>query len=438
MSCTVPVAEATSDEGVLPERIQEALGQLVGAAKQGLLALSVEVGLGVLRELLEQEVDELVGPKGKWNPDRSAVRHGHENGEVTLGGRRVPVKRPRARTVDGESELPLQTYEHFADRDALEEVVLERMLAGVSTRQYRRAQEPVGEQLETDARSTSKSAASRVFVARTRQQLWKLMRRPLSDLRLAVIMLDGIELHGYTNIVALGITTEGEKLALGLWDGSTENAAVAAALLSDLVDRGVDVEQGLLFVIDGAKALRKAIRQVFGNKVPVQRCVQHKQRNVLDHLPERERPAVKTRLRRAWKETTHDRALEQLTALALELEHAHPGAAASLREGMEETLTVTRLGITGKLKLTLQSTNPCESMISTVRVIQRNVKRWTSGDMCLRWTAAGMLEAETRFRKVEGYRGLAGLAVKIEHDLLRNRQPDSYTSTQENMAALTM
>ena len=438
MSCTVPVAEATSDEGVLPERIQEALGQLVGAARQGLLALSVEVGLGVLRELLEQEVDEVVGAKGKWNPDRSAVRHGHENGEVTLGGRRVPVKRPRARTVDGESELPLQTYEHFADRDALEEVVLERMLAGVSTRQYRRAQEPVGEQLETDARSTSKSAASRVFVARTRQKLWKLMNRPLSDLRLAVIMLDGIELHGYTNIVALGITTEGEKLALGLWDGSTENAAVAAALLSDLVDRGVDVEQGLLFVIDGAKALRKAIRQVFGNKVPVQRCVQHKQRNVLDHLPERERPAVKTRLRRAWKETAHDRALEQLTALALELDHAHPGAAASLREGMEETLTVTRLGITGKLKLTLQSTNPCESMISTVRVIHRNVKRWTSGDMCLRWTAAGMLEAETRFRKVEGYRGLAGLAVKIEHDLLRNRQPDSYTSTQENMAALTM
>jgi putative transposase len=438
VSCTVPVAEATSDEGVLPERVQEALGQLVGAAKQGLLALSVEVGLGVLRELLEQEVDELVGPKGKWNPDRSAVRHGHENGEVTLGGRRVPVKRPRARTVDGESELPLETYEHFADRDALEEVVLERMLAGVSTRQYRRAQEPVGEQLETDARSTSKSAASRVFVQRTRQQLWKLMNRPLSDLRLAVIMLDGIELHGYTNIVALGITTEGEKLALGLWDGSTENAAVAAALLSDLVDRGVDVEQGLLFVIDGAKALRKAIRQVFGNKVPVQRCVQHKQRNVLDHLPERERPAVKTRLRRAWKETAHDRALEQLTALALELDHAHPGAAASLREGMEETLTVTRLGITGKLKLTLQSTNPCESMISTVRVIHRNVKRWTSGDMCLRWTAAGMLEAETRFRKVEGYRGLAGLAVKIEHDLLRNRQPDSYTSPEENMAALTM
>jgi putative transposase len=343
---TVPVAEATQDEAVLPERVQEALGQLVGAAKEGLLVLSVEVGLGVLRELLEQEVAEVVGPKGKWNRERRAVRHGHEDGEVTLGGRRVPVNRPRVRTADGESEVPLLTYEHFADRDQLEDVVLER--TGVSTRRYRRAQEPVGGQVEADARSTSKSAVSRTFVQRTRDELWKLMNRPLADLRLAVIMLDGIELHVRTTIVALGITTEGEKLALGLWDGSSENATVAGALLADLVDRGLDVEQGLLFVIDGSKGLRKAIRQVFGNDVPVQPCTQHKQRNVLDHLPERDRQAVKARLRRAWKETDHDVALEQLNALALELDHAHRGAAASLREGMEETPTVTRLGITGE------------------------------------------------------------------------------------------
>ncbi len=437
MRCNVPVAEATSDEAVLPERVQEALGRLVGAAKEGLLALSVEVGLGVLRELLEQEVEEIVGPKGKWNGERTAVRHGHEDGEVTLGGRRVPVKRPRTRTADGESEVILQTYDHFADRDQLGDVVLERMLAGVSTRRYGRAQEPVGEQLETDARSASKSAVSRTFVQRTRDQLWNLMNRPLADLRLAVMMLDGIELHGRTNIVALGITTEGEKLALGLWDGSTENATIASALLADLVDRGLDVEQGLLFVIDGSKGLRKAIRQVFGNDVPVQRCVQHKSRSVLDHLPERDRQAVKARLREAWKESDHDRALEQLTSLALELDRSHPGAAASLREGMEETLTVTRLGITGKLKLTLQSTNPCESMISTVRTIQRNVKHWSSGDMCLRWTAAGMLEAETRFRKVEGYRGLATLSVKIDADLLRRRQAVTQTS-EEDIAALTV
>jgi transposase-like protein len=237
---------------VLPERVQEALGQLVGAAKEGLLALSVEVGFGVLRELLEQEVCEVVGPKGKWNAERTAVRHGHEDGEVTLGGRRVQVRRPRARTAEGESEVPLVTYEHFADRDQLEEVVLERMLAGVSTRNYRRAGEPVGEEVSGGERSTSKSAVSRTFVHRTRHLLWMLMNRPLHDLRLAAVMLDGIELHGYTNIVALGITTAGDKLALGLWEGSSENAAVASALLSDLVDRGLDVEQGVLFIIDGA------------------------------------------------------------------------------------------------------------------------------------------------------------------------------------------
>jgi putative transposase len=174
---------------------------------------------------------------------------------VTLGGRRVQVKRPRARTVDGESEVPLSTYEHFADRDQLGRVVFERMLAGVSTRKYRRAQEPVGEEITAGERSTSKSAVSRAFVERTREALWALMSRPLADIRLAVMMIDGIELHGRTNIVALGISTEGDKLALGLWEGSTENATVAAALLSDLVDRGLDVEQGMLFIIDGSKAL---------------------------------------------------------------------------------------------------------------------------------------------------------------------------------------
>lgn len=254
---------------MLPERVQEALGQLVGAAREGLLALSVKVGLGVLGELLEEEVGEIVGPKGKWNPDRTAVRHGHEDGEVTLGGRRVAVKRPRARTADDESEIPLGTYEHFASRDPLGDVVLKRMLAGVSTRKYRRCQEPVGEEIAVSERSTSKSSVSRAFVERTRHELSELMSRQLADLRLAVMMLDGIELRGRMNIVALGISTEGEKLALGLWDGSTENATVAAALLADLVDRGLDVEQGMLFVLDGSKALRKAVRVVFGNDLPV-------------------------------------------------------------------------------------------------------------------------------------------------------------------------
>ena len=256
---TVPVAQVATTIEELPPRVAEALGELAGVAKEGLLALSVGVGLGVLGELMAEEVDEVVGPRGKHDPERTAVRHGLEAGEVTLGGRRVAVERPRVRAADGSEEVALGTYRHFADRDPLTRLVLEQMLAGVSTRRFQRTREPVGEEIEAAARSTSKSAVSREFVARTRENLDVLMSRRLDDVRLAVIMLDGIDLKGRTNVVALGITTEGVKIPLGLWDGSTENATVATARLSDLVDRGLDPEQGILFVIDGAKALRKTM-----------------------------------------------------------------------------------------------------------------------------------------------------------------------------------
>jgi len=420
-------AAGSSGELALPPRVQQALGELVNSAKEGLLALSVGVGLGVLAVLMEEEVDDVVGLKGKHNPKRTAVRHGHESGEVTLGGRRIQVERPRVRSADSESEVPLRTYQHFADREPFSRHVLEQLLAGVSTRRFQRTREPVGAEVEAVARSTSRSAVSREFIARTRENLLSLMSRRLDDVRLAVLMLDGIELKGRCCVVALGITTDGVKLPLGLWDGSTENATVAKELLSNLVARGLDLGQGVLCVIDGAKALRKAIDEVLG-LVPVQRCVRHKERNVLDHLPERDRPAVKQRLRRAWARDDHARALEELRMLATELERSHPGAAGSLREGMTETLTVTQLGVKGSLKQTLQSTNPCESMIEIVRRTSRNVKRWQSGDMCLRWTAAGMLEAERQFRKIIGYRDLAKLALAIERDL--NARPN-----QEEVAA---
>jgi len=260
----VPLAQAGMDEVVLPARVQEALGQLVGAAKEGLLALSVGVGLGVLAELLEEEVVEVVGPKGKHDPERAAVRHGHEAGEVTLGGRRVQVDRPRVRSVDGQAEVRLATYEHFADRDPLTKAVLERMLAGVSTRRYRRTQEPVGSEVERAARSTSRSSVSRMLVERTRRSLGELMSRRLDDVRLAVMMIDGLELQGRTNVVALGITTEGVKIPLGLWEGSTENATLARTLLADLVDRGLDPTQAILFVIDGGKVAEQQFRRIIG------------------------------------------------------------------------------------------------------------------------------------------------------------------------------
>jgi putative transposase len=260
------------------------------------------------------------------------------------------------------------------------------------------------------------------------------MSRPLGDIRLAALMLDGIELKGRCCVVCLGVTTDGIKVPLGLWDGSTENKTVTAHLLADLVHRGLDVEQGVLVVLDGSKALRAAVREVFG-PVPVQRCVRHKERGVLDHLPERDRPPVKARLRRAWASDNHALALDGLRQLADELDHSHPGAAASLREGLEETLTLTRLGIKGRLKRTLQSTNPCESMIEFTRHTSRNVKRWQSGDMCLRWTAAGMLEAERQFRKIIGYSDLAKLAVAVERDLAAQRAA-AHTPTLEEAATL--
>jgi transposase-like protein len=416
---TVVHEQVASAELALPPSVQEALGELVNAAQDGLLALSVGVGLGVLAEMMETELDEVVGPKGKRDPDRTAVRHGHASGEVTLGGRRVGVRRPRARTADGEHEVALETYAHFADRDPLTRVVLEQMLAGVSTRRFARTREPVGRDALDAERSTSKSAVSREFVGRTGEHLRALMSRPLGDIRLAALMLDGIELKGRCCVVALGVTTDGTKVPLGLWDGSTENKTVTAHLLSDLVDRGLDVEQGVLVVLDGSKALRAAVNEVFG-PVPVQRCVRHKERGVLDHLPERDRPAVRTRLRRAWAGENYALALDGLRQLAGELDHSHPGAAASLREGLEETLTLTRLGIGGNLKRTLESTNPIESMIEFTRRTSRNVKRWQSGDMCLRWTAAGMLEAERQFRRVIGYRDLAKLALAAERELHRH------------------
>lgn len=418
----------------LPESVQAALGELAGAAREGLLALSVGVGLGVMHELMAAEVDEVVGPKGKHDATRGAHRHGTEDGSATLGGRRVAVKRPRVRSADGTEEVALRSYEHFSSRDPLTDLVFERIMAGVSARGYERTNEPVGAEVEADASSTSKSVVSREFIARTRTALGELMSRRLEDVRLAALMVDGLDLQGRCHVVALGISTEGVKIPLGLWEGSTENATVAKALLSDLVERGLDPEQGILFCIDGAKALAKAIGQVFGEAAPIQRCVRHKERNVLDHLPEDNRGVVKARLRSVWSESDHETALGGLRLLASELDRSHPGAAASLREGLAETVTLQRLGASEQLRTTLGSTNPCESMIEIVRRIQRNVKNWQDGDMRLRWTAAGMLEAERQFRKIIGYRDLANLALAVEREVARSRRsPVPAPATREEV-----
>jgi putative transposase len=393
----------------VPEQVTIALRELAGAAKEGLLAFSVGIGLAVLDELFEAEVTRLAGPKGKHDPDRRAYRHGHEPRQVTLGGRRVPVNKPRVRSVD-EQEIELRTFGTFATRDLLNEAALGRMLAGLSTRRYSAGLEPVG---QVEARATSKSAISHRFIQGTEQKLAELFGRDLSQLDLVAMFIDGVEIAEHCVVVALGVDAEGRKHPLGLWEGTTENKTVCNALLGNLIERGLHVEQPRLFVIDGGKAIRAAVVSTFGTYAVIHRCREHKRRNVLDHLPQAERTFVSRKLNKAWSEPDAKRAEAQLRALAKHLETKHPGAAASLLEGLEETLTVTRLGLSPSLLDTFKSTNPIESMISIARDVTGNVKRWKNGKMVVRWMAAGLLDAEKRFRRVKGCRDMPMLRVAL-------------------------
>ena len=367
----------------LPEDIQLALTDIAGAAREGLMAMSVAAGLAVMAAMFEAEIAEACGPKGKHDAGRAAVRHGAGKGSVTLGGRRVPVERPRARTVDGH-EVPLTSYEHFAAEDVLTQVVMERMLAGVATRRHARTGEPVSEKVSSTEKSTSKSAISRRFVRQTETALAELMARDLTDLDIKVLMLDGEHMAERCVVVALAITADGTKVPVGLWDGSTENKTVVRALLADLVSRGLAFDDGLLVVCDGAKALSAAVRDVFGAKALIQRCTLHKRRNIADHLPDKEKAWVDAKLVKAFNHLDPDAGLRNAKRLAAQLDKNYPSAAASLREGLEEMFTVTRLGIDGRLAKTLTTSNPIESMISIARATNRNVTRWRNGQMVLR------------------------------------------------------
>lgn len=403
----------------LPEwlagRVDEHLAAFAAHMTQGLLAASTAVGLEVMGELMDVEVVELAGPKGKHDPARVAMRHGSEPGTVTLGGRRLGVRRPRVRTTgEAAHEVPLESYTAFTSTDLLAEGIVARMLAGLSTRRYPAGLEPVGSQVEQAASGTSKSAVSRRFVAATAERLAELLARPLDEQRWLVVFLDGFGMGEHLLVGALGVTADGTKVPLGVAEGTTENKAVCTRLVADLQDRGLDAANGILFVVDGGKALDKAIRTVFGRKALIQRCRQHKERNILDHLPEAERPLVQRRLRAAWALGNADQAKAELEQLARSLDRQRPGAAASLREGLELTLTVTRLGVGGKLLQTVESTNPVESMIEIIRDHAGRVKRWSSGEMALRWAAAGMLAAQGQFRRVKGYQELPQLALALE------------------------
>jgi transposase-like protein len=406
---------------VLPEAVSIAMAELAGDVQEGLLAMAVGTGLQVMAAMMNADVEAVCGPKGRHDPGRCAVRHGTGDGSVTLGGRRVPVTRPRVRAVDGTGELPVASYELFSQTEVLGRMAMERMLAGLSTRRYPAGLEPVGQRVERAARSTSKSAVSRRFVAATETALVELLAAPLGELDLVALMIDGVHFGEHLCVVALGIGIDGVKHPLGLaWgylplagEGSTENTTVVTDLLTGLRDRGLDTSRAIFVGIDGGKALRAAVVKVFDHPV-IGRCQLHKIRNVADKLPDRLAATVTKRMRQAYHADSALLAEAQLEALAKELERTHPGAAGSLREGLAETLTVLRLGVPPTLARTLRSTNCIESMISIARTHSTNVKNWQNGNMALRWCAAGMIEARGQFRRVNGHLHLPALRAALD------------------------
>ena len=400
---------------MLPEAVSIAMAELAGDVQEGLLAMAVGTGLQVMAALMNADVEASCGPKGKHDPGRSAVRHGTEAGSVTLGGRRVPVQRPRMRAADGSGELPVPAYELFSRTEVLGRMAMQRMLAGLSTRRYPAGLEPVGKRVEESAGSTSKSAVSRRFVAATETALGELLAAPLGELDLVALLIDGVHFGEHLCVVALGIGIDGVKHPLGLVEGSTENTSVVTDLLTGLRDRGLDTTRPIFVGIDGGKALRAAVVKVFDHPV-IGRCQLHKLRNVADKLPEHLATTVTKRMRDAYHAESAVLAEAQLEALAKELQRTHPGAAASLREGLTETLTVLRLGVPPTLARTLRSTNCIESMISIARNHSTNVKNWQNGNMALRWCAAGMIEARAQFRRVNGHLHLPALRIALnEH-----------------------
>jgi transposase-like protein len=414
----------------VPERVSVALAELAGEVQEGLLALAVGTGLQVLAAMMEADVTAVCGRKGRHDAERAATRHGHGAGSVSLGGRRVPVRRPRMRAIDGSGELPVASYELFTQTEVLGRMAMERMLAGLSTRRYPVGLEPVGTRTEQAATSTSRSAVSRRFVAATETALAQLLAQDLSQLDLVGLMIDGVHFGEHCCVVALGIGIDGTKHPLSLVEGSTENATLVTELIVGLRERGLDVTRPILVVLDGSKALRRAVLDVFDRPV-LARCQLHKIRNVQDKLPQKMRQVVAARMRRAYHADSALAAEAELTALAGELDRTHPGAAASLREGLAETLTVLRLGLPPTLARTFRSTNAVESMISICRDHAGNVKRWRDGQMALRWCAAGMVEAGKQFRRVNGHLQLRSLRDTLE----RVTRPADATRHDEDVQA---
>ena len=384
------------------------------ATKKGLLAFVQQMGMVALSELLAMEAAQIAGPKGQHVQGRTHHHWGSSSTALCFGGRNVSVAHPRvrARGRGKGGEVGLPSIEALRESDPLSARVAEQIVLGVSTRGYERSLDPIDASIR--ARGASKSNVSRTLIETTAEKLVAFVSRKLDDVDLVAMYIDGIEFAGRSVLVALGVTIDGTKMPLGLWAGSTENTTVVTELLQNLVTRGLRVEQSMLFVIDGGKAIRKALRDVFGDRAIVQRCQVHKARNVRDHLPEARRAYVARQMRDAYNSTTAATAKKKLLQLASWLDsNGEDSAAASLREGLEESLTVMRLALPPSLRRTFATTNAIENLNGSLRRVARNVKRWKDEAMIRRWVALGIAEAQKGFRRVKGYLSMPSLVAAL-------------------------
>ena len=384
------------------------VGEVLVDVGADLRELMVKGGLAIAAALFTEEMAQLCGPRYERG-EGLASRWGTRQGEVVLGGRKVKLQRPRVRQEGREVEL--ETYRRLQAEDPLTERALEQMLVGVSTRKYARSLEPAPAGLTETG--TSKSAVSRRFVAKTQEQLEAALSQPLGDRGWLALLIDGIAFHEHVVLVVLGVDDTGDKHVLAFREGSTENATLCREMLADVVARGVPADRSLLVVIDGGKGLRKAVNDVFGQYALVQRCQVHKKRNVLDHLPDEMRVQTRAALSEAYAAVSYELALARLQNLARSLGKKQPSAASSLREGMEETLTVKKLGISGWLAKTLETTNPIENLNKGIRRVSARVDRCRSGAMALRWVATGALEAARGFRRLKGHAQIGKLVATL-------------------------
>jgi transposase-like protein len=384
------------------------LAEMMGWLRKGVGELVRQAGLQLMELLMEEEVRELAGERSQRQPERTVSRWGRERGYCVVMGQKVPVQRPRVRTTD-DKEVRLGSYELFHRGEPLTETVWEKLLLGLSTRNYGQAVRQFSE-----AYGLEKSAISEHFIEASREKLKIMMERRLDKTRFCALLIDATPFAGQQMVAALGIGEDGRKTILGIRQGATENATVVGELLGDLMERGLDFTEPRLYVLDGGKALTAAVKKHAGESAAIQRCQVHKRRNVLDHLTDEQKAGVAKKLNAAYALEDYDAAKQALNVLHRELMDLNPSAARSLGEGMEETLTVHRLHLPMQLRKTMASTNVIESAFSIVERVCKNVKRWHGGDQRERWVGSGLLVAEKQFRRIQGHKQIPALIKELE------------------------